>query len=397
MLSDIIDRAHLLTFHFKKVQVKGTFAGFDPSGETLKFVLDRKYEWGLTEAFQADYIHKKIYFSFDSNVTNVLGSTIYVKFPALLIQHVNRESKRLDVLDKEIPIRIHFLGANAKKKSDKADTRIERSEFAQLYLLLQEDVPDMAKIGKICEMVLRGIGDKVEFRLGKMDKTFFPAQQTMKELKKTFYMPDSNKGDAFMARSVQYPLVGQFIDFLEHQHKIKKAEVNAVQFWMEEYRRRKISSEVFAPVMVLDSAIGYLYAGTTPQTKHRITYNQVAVVMALADALAEAVIKRNINSKSVKAGDVYRVKLADISEGGMRFLVTDPILLKIISFASELEVDINFFDKWIKTYGEVLRVLPGEREGIEGNFSFRFMMDQVSSNDRIYLKRIISYYETGKA
>ncbi len=397
LFADILDRAHLVSFKFKKQNLKGTFCGYDSLGEALKFALDRKYEFGIGSKFSAEYVHKKEYYSFESSVTESSGSTICINFPNQIMQHATRESKRLNVLDKEIPIRIHFLGAGSGKKSIKEDNRITKPEYVKLSAELQEDIPDIAKIGKMILGVLRTLGDKCDLKLGKLDKTFYPAEQTMKELKKTFFMPDANKADTFMARSIQFPIVGQFQDFIDHQHKIKKAEMNAINFWMEEYRVRKISSEIFSPIIILDSVIGYLYVGTSTQNRNLLNFNNVGIVMALADVLAEAVIKRNINSKNVKTGDVYHVRLADLSDGGMRFIVKDAILLKILSLANELQVDINFFDKWVTTYGEVLRILPGDLEGTEGNFSFRFLMDNISTNDRLYLKRLISYFESNLA
>lgn len=390
ILSDLKDRNNLLALHYTEPAAHGTFSAFDVVMDGLKIVLDRRFDYKLNEKILIDFIYKKDYYKFESVVSKAIGSSIYVNFPTLLTRHPNRESKRLQVLDKKIPLRIHFIGA-VRRKAIKRDQRLENPELEKIHTEMQQDVPELATLVQHITAYLRRFGDIQEVKLGKMTKLFYPAEVIFQNRKTPFFMPDTSRESAFTQADPEIGYVSQFIDFaqIEEENTGKKASALA-SFYMEEYKAKKVSSEVYVPIRIMGNVIGYIYGGTSPDFGSRIGVNEVFQMMALGDALAEAVIKRNINSKNEK--EIYHVQLFDISEGGMQFLVTDPIFSKILQVASEMMISINFFDKWIKTYGTVVRAVPKEGEN-DGIFSIKFHQDEISSSDRIYLKRVINTFE----
>jgi hypothetical protein len=388
ILLDIKDRNQLMTLRVRDHEVRGTFSALDPVMDGLKIVLDRKVEHRANEKIQVEFVYKKDFYTFECELAKSIGSSAYLGFPKKMTYHPNRGSKRLQVLDKKIPVRIQFLGA-ARPRAFRKDVRIEPSELDRVHHELNQDVPDLAEMGKHIASYLHRLGDRVDLKLGKIAKLFHPAERLFQE-SRALYMPDAQKADSFLRARPDVFITGQFADFLASEHgEISDSDAAP---WQAEYQVRKITSEVFAPVTVMGSVIGYLYCGSSIATPRKISPNDVLSVLALADAFAEAVVKRNINSKNDK--EIYHIQLADISEGGMQILVGDPILNKILGVANQLMVSLQFFDKWIKTYGEIVRVRPAEGGGETGLFSIKFHPDDIPSSDRIQLKRVINYFET---
>ena len=68
-------------------------------------------------------------------------------------------------------------------------------------------------------------------------------------------------------------------------------------------------------------------------------------MMGLCDTLAETIIKRNINGKSVD--QQYNIKIIDISESGVLFDISDPIFIKLLNVNSDMAIEIKFLDKYI--------------------------------------------------
>lgn len=389
LLLDIKDRNQLMVVHFRGQEVKGTFAAFDPVMDGLRVVLDRKLDHQADEKVSLDFVYRKEFYTFDSKLAKSVGSSCYFTFPTQMTRHPNRESKRLNVLDKRIPVRIQFLGAG-RRKAFRKDLRIEPAELDRLHHEVGQDVPDLAEIGTQIGLFLRRLGDKVDFKLGKLPKLFYPAEVMFRE-GRAYYMPDSSRTESYREGRSDAVLCGQIPEVIATEPAA--GEEAGVKFWTEEYQQRQIQSELFAPIRVMGNVIGYLYVGTTAASNRLLSPNDVLAVLALADALSEAVVKRNINGKNDKG--VYHIHLVDISEGGMQVAVTDPILNKILGVANHLMLSLNFFERWVRTYGEVVRALPEGETGEKGRFSIRFHQDEIPSSDRIYLKRIITYFETG--
>lgn len=390
IISDLKDRQNLLGFHFGEQIVHGTFSAFDVVLDGMKIVLDRRFDHKLNEKVLIDFVYKKDYYKFESVVSKAIGSSVYVNFPTLLVRHPNRESKRLQVFDKKIPIRIHFIGA-VRRKALKKEPRLENAELEKIYAEIQQEVPELATLVQYILTYMRRFGDKFDVKLGKLSKLFYPAEVIFQNRKTPFFMPDTAKEASFSKADPEIGYVSQFIDFAQvEEENTGKNAASLTTFWMEEYKSRAVTSEVYIPIRIMGNVIGMLYCATTPEFGSKLGINDVFQMMALGDALAEAVIKRNINSKNDK--EVYHVQLFDISEGGMQFVVNDPIFSKILQVASEIMVSINFFDKWIRTYGTVVRAIPKEGEN-DGVFSIKFHQDEISSSDRIYLKRVINTFE----
>ena len=369
--------------------VRATLNLHDEHYDQLKLTCERAWMGVLGSVHQAEFHLRDHYYHFELTVQRAMGSSIYTSMPKMLAEHPARHAKRLRVHGKKVPVRLTFLGS-ARYVAPPNPAEIRKPDLALIWQELQKDMPDVNAMAVTTQKFLASIGDKVEVKLGSRQEIpdlILPVF----DLRQSFVIQDASSFQTAVQRDSSLVGVMQWADLPQKVRESPEASENGT--WWKDLQARKVRAELWVPIHVVSGVIGYICATLSAQREKGFRLSDILAAAALGETLGEAAIKRNLNHKTGGGQSLGLVQVHDLSEGGMRFEVHDPILLKILRVASEVRIEMEFFGKAILLPARVVRVRTKEAGAEHGVFSVEFHTQEILTQDRAYFRRVLSFYD----
>ncbi len=285
-----------------------------------------------------NYLNK--YYYFDAKFLRQEKNLIYLQVPEVIYYHYRRKATRYKIehLDIFADIKIVHIPDSPVLEFSKSKASHIKNE---IYKELQKDVPDA---NLILRLILREIK---EYFLVDKAKIVMPVKEDniitriLKTWRKPLLVQRTQEREEYLKNPFPKEVVtfSDYIKFLRENKTPENKIEDFIKNRMSQYKKEDIFSVLYTPIFVSNLMPGYIYAVNTFNSKKIINLNEINYFKEISEIIHETLLKCRLNSLESQE---LMIKVIDISTGGLRLKVIDPLLSAVLQEGMKLRCFVNF-------------------------------------------------------
>ncbi len=306
---------------------------------------------------------------------------IYAQTPNVIFRRAQRKYNRVAATEY---VSCKFNVISPQRQQNKPQPNMPLF-MKNIYNELNKDVPDVKKIFAAVLEEVKKISSNSEIKFYKKDEEMNIIEKTIKVYKKALFIQDTYDVRNYMVgyNSPFYMSFGALF-----QHKIKNQGWNQKQITdaaaklMEKDKSLNRLSYIYVPIFKFGDIVGHIYSSYHYNSNKKFTEKNVLFLRALGDIISEALTKNTLFQTGDE--DQPKIRVDNISRGGMKISVYDAYLLKFLQIGVHLSIMATIDERSANMTGEILRT---DKQELGVGLGIKFI--EIKPNDEKVIKDFV--------
>ena len=286
-------------------------------------------------------------------LSNTNGRDIIVEIPQIIYSRKERKHKRVSTKG-IVYCKFSVISIAGEEKKDEAVPA--PFQFRDLYYEMQKEIPDTKKVIARILAELKKMSDYSNIKFFTAGEEHSQIEKLLIRYRQVLFISDTTDVRNYMM-GASSPFFMTYSTVF--QERIKNDGWNQDQIMhvaatlMAQDKKEGKTSYIYSPIYLFGDVTGYIHVSQKENGRKIFNNQDVILVKSLAELASEALTKSRLFTAD--DSDDTKIKVENISRGGVMLKLIDPYRLKFLKEGTRLLKNVFIDKQVVKCVGRIIR------------------------------------------